>query len=167
MHSRLSLFSGSVLSNSLWPNGLQHNRLPYPSLSPRVCANSCPLSQWCHPTISFSETSFSSCLQSFPASWSFPVSWLFLSGGQSIGVSALASVLPMKSGLISFRIDLFDLPAIQGTLKSLLQHHNSKASVLQHSVFFMVQLSYPYMTTGQTIALTPWKLCWQNDASAS
>ena len=96
MHSRLSLFSGSVLSNSLWPNGLQHNRLPYPSLSPRVCANSCPLSQWCHPTISFSETSFSSCLQFFPASGSFQMSQFFTSGGKSIGVSASTSVLSMN-----------------------------------------------------------------------
>ena len=82
------------------------------------------------------------------------MSRLLASGGQSIGVSALASVLPMKSGLISFRIDLFDLPAIQGTLKSLLQHHNSKASVLWHSACFIVQLSHPYMTTGKTIVLT-------------
>ena len=83
----------------------------------------------------------SSCLQSFPASGSFLMSQFFLSGGQSIGVSALASVLPMKSGLISFRIDLFDLPAIQGTLKSLLQHHSSKASIFRHSAFFIGQLT--------------------------
>ena len=96
---------------------------------------------------------FSSCPQSFPASGSFLMSQLFTSGGQSIGASA--SVLPMNeySGLISFMIDWLDLLAVQGTLKSLLQH-NSKASVLQCSAFFMVQLSYPYMTTGKTIALT-------------
>ena len=83
------------------------------------------------------------------------MSQFFTSGGQSIGVSASASVLPMNySGLISFRIDWFDLLAVQGTLKSLLQHHNSKASILWHSAFFMVQLSHPYMTTGKTIALT-------------
>ena len=76
------------------------------------------------------------------------MSQFFISGGQSIGVSALASVLPMNSGLISFRIDWFDLLAIQGTLKSLLQHHSSKASILQCSAFFMVQLLHPYMTTG-------------------
>ena len=85
------------------------------------------------------------------------MSQLFESGGQSIGASALASVLPMNneySGLIPFRIDLFDLLAVQGTLKSLLQHHSSKVSVLWRSAFFMVQLSHPYMTTGKTIALT-------------
>ena len=85
---------------------------------------------------------------------SLPVSQLFASGGQSTGVSALASFLPKKSGLISFRIDWLDLLAVQGTLKSLLQHHSSKASVLRCSAFFTVQLSHPYMTTGKTIALT-------------
>ena len=81
---------------SLQLHGLQHARLPCPSLSPRVCSNSCPLSQWCHPTISSSVVSFSSCLHSFPASGSLPMSQLFTSGGQRIGVSALASVLPMN-----------------------------------------------------------------------
>ena len=89
------LFSHSVVSNSLWPYGLLHTRLPCPSLSPGVCLNSCPLIQWCHPIISFSVTPFSSCPQSFPASGSFPMSWLFASGGQSIGASAAASLLPM------------------------------------------------------------------------
>ena len=88
------------------------------------------------------------------------MSWLFASGGQSIGASASASVLPMMSfqypGLISFRIYWFDLLTVQGTLKSFLQHHNSKASILRHSAFFMVQLSHPYVTTGKTIALTRW-----------
>ena len=84
----------SVMFNSLWPHGLQHTRLPCPSLSPWVCSNSCPLSQWCHPTITPSLISFSSYLQSFPASRSFPMSWHIASGGQSIG--ALASVLPMN-----------------------------------------------------------------------
>ena len=117
-----------------------------------VCSNSCPLSQWCCLTISFSVAPFFSCLQSFPTSGSFPMSWLFASHGQSIGVSASASVLPMNySGLISFRIDSFDILAVQGTLKSLLQHHSSKASILWCSTFFMVQLSYPYMTTGKTL----------------
>ena len=93
----------------------------------------------------------------FPSIRSSQMSQLFESGGQSIGASALASVLPMNneySGLIPFRIDLFDLLAVQGTLKSLLQHHSSKVSVLWRSAFFMVQLSHPYMTTGKTIALT-------------
>ena len=120
-----------------------------------VCSNSCPLSQWCHPTILSSVISFSSCPLSFPASGSFPMSWLFTIDGQSIGTSALASVLPMNiQGW--FRIDWFDLLAVQGTLKSLLQHHSSKASILRHSAFSMVQLSHPYMTTRKTIALTIW-----------
>ena len=90
------LSSHSVMSNSLQPHGLQLATLPSPSLSPGVCSDSCPLSPWYHPTISSSVAPFSSCLQSFPASGSFPMSWLFTSGGQSIGTSALASVLPMN-----------------------------------------------------------------------
>ena len=106
-------------------------------------------------TISSSVVAF--CLPSFPESVSFPTSQLFASGGQSIGPSTLASVIPMDcSGLISFRINWFDLLAVQGTLKSLFQHHNSKALILQCSAFLMVQLSHPYMTTGKTIALTIW-----------
>ena len=90
------LFSCSVVANSLWPHGLQHTRPPCSSPSPGACSNSCPLSQWCHPAISSSVVPFSSCPQSLPASGSFPMSQLFASGGQSIGVSALASVLPMN-----------------------------------------------------------------------
>ena len=90
-------FSCSVMSYSLWPHGLQHVRPPCPSPIPRVYSNSCPLSQWCHPTISSSVIPFSSCLQPFPASGSFSRSQLFTSGGQSIGVSASASVLPMNN----------------------------------------------------------------------
>ena len=90
------LFSHSVVSDSLWPDGLQHERLPCPSSSPGVCSNSHPSSQWCHPTISSSGIPFSSCLQSFPASGCFPTSQFFTSGGQSIGASASASVLPMN-----------------------------------------------------------------------
>ena len=92
----LLLFSRSVMSDSLRPHGLQQARLPCPSLSPRACSNSCPLSQWCHPTISSSVVPFSSCLQSFPTSGSFPMSQLFTWGGQSIGASASASVLSMN-----------------------------------------------------------------------
>ena len=84
------------MSNSLQPHEQQHTRLPCPSLSPRVCSNSCPLSWWCHPTISSSVITFSSCPQSFPTSGSFPMSWLFASGGHSIGASASASVLPLN-----------------------------------------------------------------------
>ena len=83
-------------ADSLWPHWLRHVRLPCPSPAPTACSNSCPLSQWCHPTISFSFIRFSSCLQPFPASGSFPVSQFFASGGQCIGVSASASVLPMN-----------------------------------------------------------------------
>ena len=90
------LFSHSVVSDSLWCRGLQRARLPCPSLSPGACSNSCPLSWWCHPTISSSVVPFSSCFQLFPASGSFLMSWLFTSGRQSIGVSASASVLPMN-----------------------------------------------------------------------
>ena len=90
-------FSHSVVSDSLWPHGLQHARLPCLSPTPGVYSNSCPLSQWCHPTISSSVVPFSSCPQSFPASGSFPTSQFFASGGQSIGVSASASVLPMNT----------------------------------------------------------------------
>ena len=142
------LFCRSVESSSWWPRGLQHARLLCPPPSPRVYSNSCPVSQWCYPTISSSVVPFSSCLQFFPASETFPMSQLFIADGQSIGVST--------SGLISFGIDWFDLFAVQGTLKSLLQNHSSKASILRHSAFFMVQLSHPYMTTGKTIALTRW-----------
>ena len=121
---------------------------------PGVYSNSCPLSWRCHPAISSSVVPFSSCLQSFPTSGSFPVSQFFKSGGQSIGFSISPS--NEYSGLISFRMDWLDLLAVQGTLKSLLQHHNSKASILWHSTFFIVQLSHPYITTGKSIALTRW-----------
>ena len=89
-------FSRSVVSESLWSHGLQQARLPCPSSTPGACSNSCPLSRWCHPTISSSVVPFFSCLQSSPASGSFPVSLLFASGGQRIGASASASVLPMN-----------------------------------------------------------------------
>ena len=93
----LLLFSCLVVSDSLWPHGLQHAGLPWPSPSPGVCSNSCPLSQWCYLTISSSVVPFSSCPQSFPASGSFPMSWLFTPGGQTIGASASATVLPMNT----------------------------------------------------------------------
>ena len=105
-------FSHSVVSNYLRPHGLQHTRLPCPSPSPRACSTSCPFSRWCHPTISSSVVPFSSHLQYFPASGSFPMNQLFASGGQSIGASVSASVLPMNvqdwlplrlTGLISLK----------------------------------------------------------------
>ena len=146
--------SCSVVSDSLRPHESQHTRLPCLSLSPGVCSDSCPLSQGCHPTIPSSVIHFSSCPQSFSASGSFPVSQLLTSGGQSIGASACISPSSEYTGLIFFRIDWLDLLTVQGTLKSLFQHHSLKVSVLQHSAFFMVQLSHPYMTIGKTIALT-------------
>ena len=142
------------MSNSLWSHGLQHDKLPCPSPSPGICSNSCPLCRWWHPTISSSVFPFSSCLQSFPASQSFLMSWLFASGPKYWSFSFSISPSNEFSGLISFRIDWLDLLAVQGTFKSLLQNHSSKASILWHSGFFMVQLSHPYMTTGKTIALT-------------
>ena len=108
-------------------------------------------SRWCHTIISSSVVPFSSHLQSFPALESFQMSQFFTSGGQSIGTISPSGDY---SGLISFRMDWLDLLAVQGTLKSLLQHHSSKASILPHSAFFIVQLSYPYMTTRKTMALT-------------
>ena len=146
--------SHSVVSDSLQPHDLQHIRLSCPSPSPRACSNSCPSSQWCHQTISSPAIPFSSCLQSFPASGSFPVSQIFTSGGQSRSFSFSIGPSNEYSGLISFMIVWFDLPAVQGTLKSLLQHRSSKAWILWHSAFFMFQLSHPYMTTGKTIVLT-------------
>ena len=141
------------MSDSLWPHGLQHARLPCPS-TPRACSNSCPLSPWCHPTVSSSVIPFSSCLQSFPASGSFPMSQFLASVVKDWSFSFSISPSNEYSGLISLRIDWFYLLAVQGTLKSLLQHHSSKASIIWHSAFFIVQLSPPYMTTGKTIALT-------------
>ena len=127
---------------------------PCPSLSPRVCSNSCPLSQWCHPTISSSVAHFSSCLQSFPASGSFQcVTSLHQVSREYWSFSFSISPSNEYSGLISLKIDWFDL-AVQGTLKNLLQHHSSKASILWCSTFFIVQLSHLYMTTGKTITLT-------------
>ena len=154
------------MSNSLRPHEPQHTRPPCPSPTPGVLPNPCLLCQWCHPPISSSVVPFFSCLQSLPASGSFQMSQLSASGGQSIGVSASTSVLPNEHpGLISLRMDWLDLLAVQETLKSLLQHHNSKASILLRSAFFIVQLSHLYMTTGKTIALTT-DLCLQSDVSA-
>ena len=135
-------FSCSVMSDSLWPHGLQHTRLPCPSPTPRACLNLSPLSQWWHPTISFSVFPFSSCLQSFPASGSFPVSHFLASGGQSIGASAL--VLPTNSqDWFFFRTDWFGLLTVQGTQESspTIQFKTISSSVLS---LFMVQLSQPY-----------------------
>ena len=140
------------MSNFLQTHGLQHARLPYLSSTPGAYLNSCPSSRWCHPTISFSVIPLSSCLQSFPA-------WGFFSNESALHIrwpkywSFSFSISPSYeySGLISFRMEWLDLLVVQGTLKSFLQHHSSKASILQCSAFFIIQL---YMTTGKTIALT-------------
>ena len=144
------------MSHSLQPHEPRHPRLPCPLPTPRVYPNSCPLSRWCHPTISSSVIPFFSRLQSFPESGSFQMSHLLEIGSQSISFSFNISPSNEHPGLISFRMDWLDLLAVQGTLKSLLQHHSSKASILHHSAFFIVQLSHPYMTTGKTIALIRW-----------
>ena len=149
-------FSCSVMSESLWPHGLQHTRRPCTSPTHGACSNSRPSSWWYHPTISSSVVPFSSCLQSFPASGSFPMSRFFTSGDQSIGVQ-----LQCQSFQWIFTTDflkdwLLDLLAGQGTLKNVLQHHSLKASILRCSAFFTVHLTHPHMTTGKTIALTRW-----------
>ena len=142
------------MSSSLWPHGLQHTRLPCSSLSPGACSNSCALIWWYHPTISSSIFPLFSCLQSFPESGSFPKSWLFVSGGQSIGASASVSVLltniqdwcPLGlTGLISLE------PKDSQESSTALQSEGINPS---GSAFLIVQLSHPYMTTGKTIALT-------------
>ena len=148
------------MSDSLQPHGLQHARPPCPSPTPGVYSNSSPLSRWRHPTILSFDIPFSSCLQSFPVSGTFPVSQFFPSGDQSIGVVASASVLPINiwdwfplgwTGWISLQSK--ELSSLQSEeLSSLLQYHSSKASIRWRSAFFIVQLSQQYMTTGKTIA---------------
>ena len=141
-------------SDSLRPHELQYARSPCPSSTPGVYPNPCPLSWWCHPTMSSSVFPFSSCLQSFPASGSFSMSQLFDRQPKYWSFSFNISPSNEQPGLISFRMDCLDLLPVQGTLKSLLQHHSSKVPIFQCSAFFIVQLSHPYMTTGKTIALT-------------
>ena len=148
-------FSCSVMSDPLRSHEPQHSRPPCPSPTPRFYPNSCPLSRWCHPTISSSVILFSSCLQTFPALGSFPMSQLFTSGGQSIGVSASTSVFPMNTqdwsplgwtGWISLPSKglsrVFSIITVQ-------KHH-----FFWHSAFYMVQLSHPYMSTGKITDLT-------------
>ena len=150
----LLLLSHSVVTHSLWPHGRQHARLPCSLPSPGACSNPCSLNWWDHSTNSSSVIPFSSCLQSSPASGSFPMSQLFTSGGQSPGVSASASVLPMNiqdDFLYNWLVWCLCSPRDS---KSLLRYHSLKALVLWHSAFFMAQLSHPYMSTGETTALT-------------
>ena len=142
------------MSDSLRPHESQHARHPCPSPTPGVHSDSCPSSQWWHWAISSSVVPFSSCPESLPASEPFPMSQHFTRWPKYWSFSF--SIIPSKEipGLISFRVDWLDLLAVQGTLKSLLQHHSSKISILWCSAFFTVQLSYLYMTTARTIALT-------------
>ena len=145
------LSSVSQLWPTLWPHGWQHPRPPCPSPTPGICSNSCPSSWWCHPTISSSviPPSIFPSIRVFSNESDFCIRW-----PKYWNFSFSISPSNKHPGLISFRMDWLDLLAVQGALKSLLQHHSSKASVLQHSVFFIVQFSHPYMTTGKTIALT-------------
>ena len=151
-------FSSVQLLSCVWlfaTHGLQHARLPYLSPTPGAYSNSCPSSQWFYPTISSSVILFSSCLQCFPPSGSFPMeSVLHIRWPKNWSFSFNVSPSNEHSGLISFRIDWLALSAVQGILKSLLQHHSSETSILWHSAFLTVQFSHPYMTTGKTIALT-------------
>ena len=144
------------------PHGLQNARLPWPTPSPRVCRSSRPLHWWCCPTISSSDYLFSFCLPSlFPKIKIFPMSFLFASGDQNVGASATASVLPMSiQGWFPLRFTGW-ISAAHGTLRSLHQHHGLKASVIQCSAFFMVQLSQPYVTTERTIALIILTIHWK------
>ena len=142
------------MSDYLWPHELLHTRPPCPSPTPGAYSNSCPLIWWCHPTTSSSVIPFSSCLSQHRG--------LFQWVGSSHQVAKIMELQLQHQyfqwifRMISFRMDWFDILAIQGILKSLLQYHTSKASVLQYSAFFMVQLSHPYMTTGKTTTLIIW-----------
>ena len=150
-------FSRSVVSDSLRPHEPQHARPPCLSPTPGVYPNSCPLNPWCHPTISSSVVPFSSHLQSFPASGSFPMRQLFASGGQSIGVSASTSVLPMNTQDWS-PLGLIGSPCSPRDSQESSPTPKFKSINLWHSAFFIVQLSHPCMTTGKTIALSRWTL---------
>ena len=145
------------MSDSLQLHKLQHIRLPCPSPTPRACSNSCPLSCWCHPTISSSVTPFSSCLRSFPESGSFQMNQFFTSGGRSIGASASASVLPMNiQGWSPLGLTVLISLQSKGLSRVFANNTFQKDSILWRSVFFMVQFSHSYMTTGKTIALAIW-----------
>ena len=159
LHEEVELanqFSHSVRTNSLWPHGLQHARLPCPSPTPRACSNLCPSSQWCHPTISPSVIPFSSHPQSFPASGSFLMTALRFRWPKYWSFSFTIHSSNEYSGLIYFRIDCVDPLAVQGTLKSLLQHCSSKASILQCSAFFIGQLESPQIIL---------RVIWKNNSS--
>ena len=136
----MRLFSHSVMSDSLWPHGQQHIRLPCPSLSPVIYSNSCLLSWWCHPAISSSVTTFFSCPQSFSALGAFPMSWLLASGGQNTGASASASVLPMN--VPGWLYDwLVWFPCSRRDSQESYLAPPFKSINLRHSSLFMVQLT--------------------------
>ena len=142
------------MSNSWQLHGLQHARLPWPSLSLGVCSNSYPLSHWCSLTISSSVTPFSSCLQSLPASGSFPMNLFFASGDQSIGASASECLSSEYSGLISLRWTGFISLLSKGHSRVFSSTTIPNHQFFQLSAFIMVKLLHPYMTTGKIIALT-------------
>ena len=153
--SHVSQFSHSVVSDSLQPHGLQHNRPPCPSRTPGVYPNSCPLSCWCQPTIPHLLSS------PFPAAFNLSKHSVFsyesdlhIRWSKYWSFSCNISPSNEHSGWISFRMEWLDLLAVQGTLKNLIQHQSSKASILQHSASFIFQLSHIYMTTGKTTAFT-------------
>ena len=150
-------FSPLVVSDFFRPQGLQHARLPCPSPTSEACSNSCPSSQWCHSIISSSVIPFSSCPSIFPGIRVFSNELALLIRWPNYW-SFNFSISPSNEhpGLIFFTVDWMDLFAVQGTLKSLLQHHSSNASIHWCSAFFIVQLSHLYMTTGKTIALSRW-----------
>ena len=150
-------FGHSLLSNSLWPYGLQHNRLTCPSLTPRAYSNSCPSSPWCHLTNSSSVNHLFLLHSVFPRiRFFFKKSVLPIRWPRYWSFSFSISPSNEYSGLIFLRIDWLGLLAVEGTLKSHSQHHSSKASILWCSAFFLLKISHPYMTTGRTIALTIW-----------
>ena len=157
-----SQFSLSVLSDSLRPHGLQHVRLPCPSPTPGAYSNSCLSRRWCHPTIPSLVIPLFLMPSIFPSIRVFSnVSVLRIRWPKYWSFSFNISPSNEYSGLISFRMDWLYILAVQGTLKSLLQHHSSIASILQRSTFFIVQLSLSYMTTGKAIALTKWTFWWK------
>ena len=144
------------MSNSLQHHGLQYSRLPCPSFSPRVCSNSCPLSQWYHPTISSSVAPFSSCPQSSLASESFPMSQAFMSGAKVLELQHQSFKWVFRVNFLWDWLVWFPCCA-RGSWDSWLTPQ-FESSILFHSAFFMVQIAHPFMTTGKTIALTIWTL---------
>ena len=150
-------FSISVMSDSLQLHGLQNARSPCSSPTPRIYSDSCPLSKWCHPTISSSSPT--------PLAFNLskhhrPFKWVSSSHQVAKVLEFQLHTCPSNeySGLISFKMDWLDLFAVQGTLKNLLERHSSKASITQRSAWFIVQISHPHMTTQKSIALTRWNI---------